>query len=366
MLNEIVFNYIKNYDILKIKDSENEEFLAQQKNLCLYHYHQNKYYKKIIDDIFSFESIKNIDESINNIPYLPVDLFKKYDLYSTNLENIFKILRSSGTTGNKPSKIFLDRENANSQTLSLSKIFTEFTGLNRPTMLIADCKDTIKNKKSLSARGAGIIGFSYLCRKPIFALNSEMNLILRSIENLVSDEKNKNILLFGFTYIIWLHMLKIKLPNELRLELSKKAVLVHGGGWKKLKINNISKDQFKSKVEECLGIKKIINYYGMIEQTGSIFMECEKGWLHSNPLCTVIARDQKTLKKLNPREIGIAQVISSIPTSYPGNSLLTDDLISIGGIDDCNCGRKGVYFDILGRLKASDPRGCSDTYRHKG
>ncbi len=365
MINEIVSKYIKTYEILKIKDSDDKQFLEHQKKLCLYHYHKNKIYQQIIDNIFSFESLNKINESIYNIPYLPVDLFKKYDLYSTNLEYIFKVLRSSGTTSNTPSKIFLDRENANSQTLSLSKIFTEFTGLNRPNMIIADCKDTIQNKKLLSARGAGIIGFSYLCRKPIFALNSEMNLILKSIENVVSDEKNKNILLFGFTFIIWLHMLKNKLPNELKSELSKRAVLVHGGGWKKLQTNNITKEQFKTKVEEYLGIEKIINYYGMIEQTGSIFMECDNGWLHSNPLCNIISRNPKTLKKSRPREVGIAQVISSIPTSYPGNSLLTDDLISIEGIDTCSCGRKGVYFDILGRLKASDPRGCSDTYKHK-
>ena len=64
----------------------------------------------------------------------------------------------------------------------------------------------------------------------------------------------------------------------------------------------------------------------------------------------------ENFKRSKPGEIGIAQVISSIPTSYPGNSILTDDLISIEGTDDCSCGRKGVYFDILGRLKASDPR----------
>ena len=280
MISEEVLNYIKSYDFLKKKDSENKEFLDIQKKLCLYHYHKNKYYKVIIDNIFNFESLKNINTSINNIPYIPVELFKKYDLHSTNIENIFKILRSSGTTSNTPSKIFLDRENANSQTLSLSKIFTEFTGLNRPAMIIADCKDTIKSKKSFSARAAGIVGFSYLCRKPIFALDSEMNVILENIENVVSNENNKNILLFGFTFIIWLHMLKNKLPNEIKSALSKKGVLVHGGGWKKLQSHNITKDQFKLKVKEFLGIEKIINYYGMIEQTGSIFMECENGWLH--------------------------------------------------------------------------------------
>ena len=101
----------------------------------------------------------------------------------------------------------------------------------------------------------------------------------------------------------------------------------------------------------------------MVEQTGSIFMECEAGWLHSNPLCNVVSRDKRTLEESEIGSTGVAQVISCLPTSYPGNSILTDDLIVIKGVDNCKCGRKGVFFDILGRLKNSDPRGCSDTYK---
>ncbi len=364
MISNQVLNYIKLYDLLKLEDSINSKFINHQKILCKHHYQHNKHYKKIIDDIFGFNSISKEDIFLKNMPFLPVRLFKDYDLYTSNPEDIFKILKSSGTTSNKVSKIFLDRDNTKNQTMSLSKIFTDFSRLTRPGMLIADTEATIANKKSFSARAAGIIGFSYLSRKPIFALNSEMDLILNNIENILSNNENNEILIFGFTYIIWLHLLKNKLPKELRIELGKKAILLHGGGWKKLESQNISKEQFKQKVQEYIGIEKSINYYGMVEQTGSIFMECEKGYLHTNPLCGIISRNKKTLDESKIGDIGIAQVISSIPTSYPGNSILTDDLIRIHGKDDCKCGRKGVYFDILGRLKNSDPRGCSDTYKH--
>ena len=189
-----------------------------------------------------------------------------------------------------------------------------------------------------------------------------MNILISNIEKTLEDNKIENILLFGFTYIIWLHLLSKKLPSDIRKELNKKAVLLHGGGWKKLFSLNISKEEFKQKINECLGIDKCINYYGMVEQTGSIFMECEEGFLHTNPLCQVISRNKKTLKESKKDEIGIAQVISCLPTSYPGNSIITDDLILVKGIDNCRCGRKGIYFDILGRLNSSEPRGCSDTY----
>ena len=42
--------------------------------------------------------------------------------------------------------------------------------------------------------------------------------------------------------------------------------------------------------------------------------------------------------------------------------LLTEDEGRILGEDDCPCGRKGKYFEILGRVKRAEVRGCSDTY----
>jgi hypothetical protein len=61
-------------------------------------------------------------------------------------------------------------------------------------------------------------------------------------------------------------------------------------------------------------------------------------------------------------EKGIIQVVSILPGSYPGHSLLTEDEGELLGEDDCPCGRLGKYFRISGRLKNADIRGCSDTY----
>lgn len=64
-------------------------------------------------------------------------------------------------------------------------------------------------------------------------------------------------------------------------------------------------------------------------------------------------------------EKGIIQVVSLLPESYPGHSLLTEDEGAVLGEDDCPCGRKGKYFKIFGRLKNAEIRGCSDTYAVK-
>nr|WP_282601556.1 hypothetical protein [Pantoea ananatis] len=42
--------------------------------------------------------------------------------------------------------------------------------------------------------------------------------------------------------------------------------------------------------------------------------------------------------------------------------MLTEDVGILLGEDDCSCGRMGKYFQVLGRLKNAEIRGCSDTY----
>ena len=56
-------------------------------------------------------------------------------------------------------------------------------------------------------------------------------------------------------------------------------------------------------------------------------------------------------------------MLSTLPKSYPGHSILTEDEGRMLGVDDCPCGRKGAYFEVAGRLKHAQIRGCSDTFR---
>ena len=91
-------------------------------------------------------------------------------------------------------------------------------------------------------------------------------------------------------------------------------------------------------------------------------MQCERGHLHASNFSDVIIRRPLDFSLADVGERGIIQVVSVLPRSYPGHSLLTEDEGTILGEDDCPCGRKGKYFKIFGRLKNAEIRGCSDTY----
>ena len=161
--------------------------------------------------------------------------------------------------------------------------------------------------------------------------------------------------MFGFTHNIWLNFIN----TNFRINLNN-CTIIHGGGWKKLQDKKISENDFNNKLKNKFNVNEVLNYYGMVEQIGSIFFQCNYGYFHTHSFTDILIRD----KNLNSiiKEKGLVQVISLLPISYPGNSILTEDVGKIYGIDDCKCGKPGKYFKIFGRVEKSEIRGCSDAY----
>jgi hypothetical protein len=104
----------------------------------------------------------------------------------------------------------------------------------------------------------------------------------------------------------------------------------------------------------------------MAEQTGSIYMECEAGYFHAADESEILIRDPRTLAEREPGTPGLIETLSTIPRSYPGHVLLTEDLGVVHGIDGCRCARRGTYFTFAGRLANAELRGCSDTHAEPG
>ena len=361
----MTFEEIINIPPYSLNEKEKNELLTKRlAELTKYHKDRCLEYGKILDAI-GFD-VNKID-GYKDIPFLPVRLFKELELKSISQEEIVKTLTSSGTTGQAVSKIFLDRETAANQQKTMVKIVQEFTGSARMPMIIIDCPGVLKDRTMFSARGAGILGFSVFGSKKIYALNDDMKLDIEGLREFLIQNKGQKILLFGFTFMIWQHFYKalLRLKAEgISFDLSD-GVLIHGGGWKKLISEAVSHDEFHKKLGDVCGLKDIHDYYGMVEQTGCIYMECECGKLHASNFSDVIIRRPFDFTEADIGERGIIQVVSTIPESYPGHSLLTEDEGEVLGVDDCPCGRKGKYFKIYGRLKNAELRGCSDTYADK-
>ncbi|WP_019153819.1 LuxE/PaaK family acyltransferase [Robertmurraya massiliosenegalensis] len=340
------------------KENKEPMLLEKMNDLTKWHFEQSEAYRLMIS-----KSKLDIEaQTLYDVPFLPVQLFKLMDLVSVPKEEIVKVLTSSGTTGQQVSKIYLDKETSIAQTKALVEVMKPILGSKRMPMIILDTKSVLKNRNSFSARGAGILGFSNFGRKHFYALNDDMSLDVDGLRAFLEEYKGQRILLFGFTFMIWQYIYKESMQRGYKIDFGE-SILIHGGGWKKLKDEAVDSETFNQLLKSELGIREVHNYYGMVEQVGSIFVECTKGHLHTPNYADVIIRDPITFEVLSHGNQGLVQVLSELPHSYPGHSLLTEDLGTIIGEDNCECGWKGKYFNILGRIPKAELRGCSDTFQ---
>ena len=341
------------------KEQKSASLLAQLNQLTQFHYQHCQLYKNIIDTLdLPLES-----NTLTELPYLSAQLFKELDLCSVPQEHVIKTLTSSGTTSAKVAKIYLDADTAKLQAKALVKIMQGFIGKQRLPMLFIEPRNLIADRSGFSARGAGVQGFALLGRDHHYALNPDMSINWQQVTHFFDQYQGQKVLIFGFTFMIWQHFYQAVQANGKSLP-SVDAVVFHGGGWKKLTYIAVSKAEFNQGIKTILGSAKVHNFYGMVEQTGSVFVECEHGYLHTPGCADILLRSEQDLSPVTQfGQQGIIQVLSALPHSYPGHSILTEDLGVIVGEDTCLCGRKGRYFEVKGRIKKSENRGCSDTYQ---
>lgn len=340
------------------KQDKEQQLLAKLNALTSWHIENCVEYKAMLKKSGAVAVARTLSE----VPYLPVQLFKLMNLKSIPQEDVIKVLTSSGTTGQQVSKIYLDKETSVAQTKTLVEVMKPLLGGKRLPMIILDTKSVLKDRKSFSARGAGILGFANFGRKHFYALNDDMSLDVEGLRAYLKEYAGQRVLLFGFTFMIWQYVYKEAVARDLQLDFGD-SILIHGGGWKKLKDEAVDSLTFNRLLQEKIGISGVHNYYGMVEQVGSIFIECSEGHLHAPSYADIIIRDSNTFKVLPHGEQGLIQVLSELPKSYPGHSLLTEDVGTIHGEDDCACGWKGRYFSVEGRIPKAELRGCSDTFQ---
>ncbi|MGE0880194.1 MAG: acyl-protein synthetase [Acidimicrobiia bacterium] len=313
-------------------------------------------YRRIVEAMFPQWTVA---ETAAELPFLPVGLFKRRTIKSISDSEVFKTITSSGTTGSIPSRVHLDRTTANRQTKALTAIMSSVLGTTRRPMLIVDTDAILTDRSGRTARAAGVVGLMPLGRKHAFLLDAEMRPVHDRLGQFAATHDGEPLLLFGFTFMVWQHLVCAFAGSGIDLS---NATLVHSGGWKQMEASRVDAATFKRRLHEEFGIDDVVNFYGMAEQVGSVFVEGRDGLLHASTFADVIVRDPRTWEELPPGQVGVLQVLSAVPTSYPGHSLLTEDLGVVDTIDDPATGMGGKAFRVLGRLPKAELRGCSDTY----
>ena len=92
----------------------------------------------------------------------------------------------------------------------------------------------------------------------------------------------------------------------------------------KIRKQRVSNNIFKRKIKKKFNINKIYNYYGLIEQTDLFFLNVKMVTLYLQ-FSEVIVRD-KNFNVLPNNQKGLVQLMSVLPTSYPGHNIITEDI----------------------------------------
>ena len=347
-------NIIEKIEIYKkLGTDKNYFFHKELQKLTKHHFNKSKEYKKFL--IYNKYNLDNME--LNNFPFLPTSLFKEINLKSIKDDKIHKILTSSGTSGSTPSRIYLDRINAQNQTIALSRIMSDILGNHRLPMLIIDQDHNI-TKNTFSARVAAINGFSIFGTNHEYILDSKGKINKNKLRIFLKKYGSKSFFVFGFTSFV--HKCFFELIKGSKYNFSE-GILLHGGGWKKMESKKITNKLFKEYLISNFNFKEVIDYYGMVEQTGSIFLECKYCFnFVTSHYSDILIRD-KNLNIVEDGKRGLIQLFSLLPSSYPGHSILTEDIGEVIKDNICECSNIGKSFKVYGRSASSELRGCSDT-----
>ena len=312
---------------------------------------------------------------LEDLPFVPVQYFKEAgrELVSVADDKVHRFLQSSATSG-RPSIVAVDKKTAKRQVSALTSVLGDFIGKERRPFLVCDLpSDEDTNAPDLPARLAALQGFLSFATERVYVLTKggqeqlvpDLDLLAKNIDRLVA--KGRAVVVCGFTFLLHTALLKPLKDAGLAFRLPPGSSIIHIGGWKRLERHMVDRSVLISTATEVLGIEpeRVVDVYGFTEQMGTVYPECPHRRKHVPVFAEVLVRNPTTFEPLPDGEVGDGQFLSLVPRSYPGFSVLTDDLIRITGRDDCSCGRLGTTFEALGRSDKAEIRGCGDVQAEK-
>ena len=343
--------------------AEKAIFLASRlAELLEYHRERCPGYARLLTD---WEQYGGGDgDYVQRYPFVPVTVFKEYDLKSVAGE--VAVVRSSATTSTQASRIYIDKASRKRQSRSANLILTDFIGAERRPYIVFDLEETVRGAKAFSARGAAILALAHLATEFHFVLREGRDgpeLDPDALHRALAKIGDAPFIAYGFTFMLYnahRQMASLDLPRA-----HPDSVLLHSGGWKKLVELAVGKPVFNGVVSGPWGLRpdRVVDFYGAVEQIGMPYPDCSEGYKHVPYWADVITRRGDTLAPAPTGESGLIQLISCLPLAAPNHSVLTEDLGRIVHADGCPCGRPGKSFLFEGRAPRSEVRGCSEVPR---
>ena len=299
-------------------------------------------------------------------PYLPAAVFKSGLLVSVPADRLTAEVHSSATSG-APSRIAVDRTTAKRQSLVSSRVMAEYLGHHRRPFLIADADPGASTGREIPARAAAARGFLVFADAVDYAFGEDGGRLVTDPGRLCGilerlERSGCDVCVFGFTHLLYTKLIKPlqEMGKMFSLPPGSRVALI--GGWKRLRDERVTREVFGEAVRRTLAVPddSVIDFYGFTEQMGLVYGGAGRGPKTVSAYAEIIIRDFDTLRPAPDGREGLVQVLTPVPHSYPGISVLTDDVGRILGRGRDESGRWGTRFEILGRAESAEARGCGN------
>jgi hypothetical protein len=318
-------------------------------------FQQNAAYRKFC------EARKISPASVSNwkqIPAVPTAAFKELDLTSLSVDQRTHVFYSSGTTGQTPSRNFHNAESLAIYEASLLAWFRFQVPPQNNLAILTPPPDVVPNSSLVhmfeSIRGDfGAPESSFLgslAEDASWTLNFESTLaaLNRSIN------AGQPVLILG-TAFSFVHLLDFLAERNLRLQLPPGSRAMETGGYKN-RSRVLPKAELHALITDRLGIlaSHILCEYGMSELSSQAYDSINRQSATGNrhfcfpPWVRAQIISPETGREVRDGETGLLRVFD-LANVFSVMAIQTEDLAV----------RRRDGFELIGRAKASEPRGCS-------
>ena len=267
---------------------------------------------------------------IEDIPFLPIELFKVRDVYCGEQEPE-KVFTSSSTTGQTPSRHLM-------QSLALyerafTRAFEQFYGKVEGWSIYGLLPNYLQRE------GSSLV---YMVDRLISRCGSG-GFYLDEYEKLIADMEAdaKPKILLGVSYALW------DLAEQYAPKL-KNTVVMETGGMKGRR-EELPKAEFHKILTTAFGVEKIHSEYGMAELTSQAYSSGD-GVFYAPPWMRVMARDVNNPLRVLPVGSRGALTIIDLANLSSCAFIATQD---VGRVSDDGA------FTVEGRLSGAEVRGCN-------
>lgn len=345
-------------------EGSKDAFCKAMKENCAFQYKNCPEYRTILDEkVFSPEDIKDYDD-LAKLPFLPTVFLKHHRIFSMPEHKRLIRATSSGTSG-KYSEIGMEFGSLTNGLRMLLKV-------TRPRKLISPvpCHYIIfgyrphkSNKTAIAKTALGYTFFTPALSRT-FALKYKDGKYEPDLEGvikaIVKHSKSKFPMRFigfpAYTYFT----LKMMDERGIHVKLPKNSVIMLGGGWKQFYKEQVDKQAMYDLVKRVLDVEEenVVESFGAAEHP-ILYCDCKKHHFHVPVYSRVMIRDVNTLEVLPHGNVGLVNLMTPMIKATPVLSIMTDDLGILHDAEECGCGVKSPYLEIIGRVGLKDVKTCA-------